>query len=292
METIIWFMKKILATFIASTATIGAFAQDVAQAATQTIDTAAAEGASIHNYIIIAAVALIIGAMVIHMIYEHLRDNLNTEYTVADFGKKRKELALSNMTAQEVADYNRRIDEVMATWDAIYNEYGQAIPYPFKRSAVMNMWHLSKEITAANPTDKRLVERINEINEILNHALRRQFSGSKAMIIIAFIVAIICGLITNSLIPPACIGIGALLYLLTSRSATFLIAAKQAESNGSTNLLSGIIGGLFIGAVAVKTNKSQSWISVILAIVVMLLGAPFLAIISVVNYIRNYLIYR
>ena len=285
-------MKKILATFIASTATIGAFAQDVAQAATQTIDTAAAEGASIHNYIIIAAVALIIGAMVIHMIYEHLRDNLNTEYTVADFGKKRKELALSNMTAQEVADYNRRIDEVMATWDAIYNEYGQAIPYPFKRSAVMNMWHLSKEITAANPTDKRLVERINEINEILNHALRRQFSGSKAMIIIAFIVAIICGLITNSLIPPACIGIGALLYLLTSRSATFLIAAKQAESNGSTNLLSGIIGGLFIGAVAVKTNKSQSWISVILAIVVMLLGAPFLAIISVVNYIRNYLIYR
>ena len=285
-------MKKILATFIASTATIGAFAQDVAQAATQTIDTAAAEGASIHNYIIIAAVALIIGAMVIHMIYEHLRDNLNTEYTVADFGKKRKELALSNMTAQEVADYNRRIDEVMATWDAIYNEYGQAIPYPFKRSAVMNMWHLSKEITAANPTDKRLVERINEINEILNHALRRQFSGSKAMIIIAFIVAIICGLITNSLIPPACIGIGALLYLLTSRSATFLIAAKQAESNGSTNLLSGIIGGLFIGAVAVKTNKSQSWTQVILAIVVMLFGASALAIISVVNYIRNYLIYR
>lgn len=285
-------MKKILATFIASTATIGAFAQDVAQAATQTIDTAAAEGASIHNYIIIAAVALIIGAMVIHMIYEHLRDNLNTEYTVADFGKKRKELALSNMTAQEVADYNRRIDEVMATWDAIYNEYGQAIPYPFKRSAVMNMWHLSKEITATNPTDKRLVERINEINEILNHALRRQFSGSKAMIIIAFIVAIICGLITNSLIPPICIGIGALLYLLTSRSATFLIAAKQAENNGSTNLLSGIIGGLFIGAVAVKTDKSQSWISVILAIVVMLFGASALAIISVVNYIRNYLIYR
>ena len=285
-------MKKILATFIASTATIGAFAQDVAQAATQTIDTAAAEGASIHNYIIIAAVALIIGAMVIHMIYEHLRDNLNTEYTVADFGKKRKELALSNMTAQEVADYNRRIDEVMATWDAIYNEYGQAIPYPFKRSAVMNMWHLSKEITAANPTDKRLVERINEINEILNHALRRQFSGSKAMIIIAIIVAIICGLITNSLIPPACIGAGALLYLLTSRSATFLIAAKQAESNGSTNLLSGIVSGLFIGAVAVKTNKSQSWTQVILAIVVMLFGASALAIISVVNYIRNYLIYR
>lgn len=285
-------MKKILAIFIASTATIGAFAQDVAQAATQTIDTAAAEGASTHNYLIMTAVVLVIGAMVIHMIYEHLRNNLKTEYSVTDFSKKRKELALSNMTAQEVADYNRRIDEALATWDAIYNEYGQAIPYPFKRSAVMNMWHLSKEITAANPTDKRLVERINEINEILNHALKRQFSGSKAMIIIAIIVAIICGLITNSLIPPACIGAGALLYLLTSRSATFLIAAKQAESNGSTGLISGIISGLFIGAVAVKTNKSQSWTQVILAIVVMLLGAPFLAIISVVNYIRNYLIYR
>ena len=293
-------MRRFLSTAAASACTFGAFAQDAAhqvvqsveQSALQSVEPIAEQGCQSEVYLIVAAIIAVVVAMAAHMIYEHFRANLKTEYTVADFQSKRKALGLSDMTAQEVADYNSRMDRIESKWNTIYNEDGEAIPYPFRRSAVMKMYRLSKKITAANPTDKALVERINDINHTLNHALRRQFSGSKAIVIIAILVAIICGLIADSTIPAVCVGTGALLYLLSSRSATFLIAAKQAEGKEATSTLNGVISGLFIGASASKSAKAQSWTSVIIAIVVMLLGASYLALIAIVNYIRNYIIYR
>ena len=293
-------MKKILLTILASATTFGAFAQE---AATQTSTT----DSKVLDTLIAVVVIIAIVAMIAHMIYEHFRGNLNTEYTVDYFRNLRKESASRDMTAAEVDDYNQRIDQVLSTWDEIYDEDGEAIPYPFKRSAVMNMWRLSKEITAANPTDSQLVARVNGINEILNHALKRQFSGSKAMVIVAIIMAVIMGLIADSVAPAITVGIGILLYLLASRSATFLIAKKEAKGRGNRSFLSGIIGGLFMGIATAKTYKtvttysdgstttetdnSDTWISMIFAFIVMLILAAFLAVISVINYIRNYLIY-
>lgn len=293
-------MKKILLTILASATTFGAFAQE---AATQTSTT----DSKVLDTLIAVVVIIALVAMIAHMIYEHFRGNLNTEYTVDYFRNLRKESASRDMTAAEVDDYNQRIDQVLSTWDEIYDEDGEAIPYPFKRSAVMNMWHLSKEITAANPTDSQLVARVNGINEILNHALKRQFSGSKAMVIVAIIMAVIMGLIADSVAPAITVGIGILLYLLASRSATFLIAKKEAKGRGNRSFLSGIIGGLFMGIATAKTYKtvttysdgstttdtdnSDTWISMIFAFIVMLILAAFLAVISVINYIRNYLIY-
>ena len=293
-------MKKILLTILASATTFGAFAQE---AATQTSTT----DSKVLDTLIAVVVIIALVAMIAHMIYEHFRGNLNTEYTVDYFRNLRKESASRDMTAAEVDDYNQRIDQVLSTWDEIYDEDGEAIPYPFKRSAVMNMWHLSKEITAAHPTDSQLVARVNGINEILNHALKRQFSGSKAMVIVAIIMAVIMGLIADSVAPAITVGIGILLYLLASRSATFLIARKQAKGRGNRSFLSGIIGGLFMGIATAKTYKtvttysdgstttetdnSDTWISMIFAFIVMLILAAFLAVISVINYIRNYLIY-
>lgn len=293
-------MKKILLTILASATTFGAFAQE---AATQTSTT----DSKVLDTLIAVVVIIALVAMIAHMIYEHFRGNLNTEYTVDYFRDLRKESASGDMTAAEVDDYNQRIDQVLSTWDEIYDEDGEAIPYPFKRSAVMNMWRLSKEITAANPTDSQLVERVNGINEILNHALKRQFNGSKAMIIVAIIMAVIFGLMADSVTPAICVGFGILLYLLASRSATFLIARKQAKGRGNRSFLSGIIGGLFMGIATAKTYKtvttysdgstttdtdnSDTWISMIFAFIVMFILAGFLAVIAVINYIRNYLLY-
>ena len=280
-------MKKILLTILCSATTFGAFAQELPAPAAP-----AAEDGNANGVLIIVAISVAILAMVAHMICEHFRGNLNTEYTVDEFRTARKAIGAGDMTAEEVADYNSRIDKVLAKWNSIAGDDGKPIPYPFRRLATMKMLRLIKKITTANPTDKQLVERVNDINDTLNHALRRQFSGSKAMVVIAILVAIISGLIADSFIPPVCIGTGALLYLLASRSATFLIAAKQAEGKEPSNLISGLISSLFIGAAAPKTDKPQSWTTVILAILVMIAAASFLALISVVNYIRNYVIYR
>ena len=103
------------------------------------------------------------------------------------------------------------------------------------------------------------------------------------------------------------IGIGIALYLLASRSTNFLIAEKQQKGGGGSSFLSGIIGGLFMGVAAAKTYKtvttysdgttktetdnSETWISLIFGLIIMVLLSLLLSVISVINYLRNYIIY-
>ncbi|MBQ2424067.1 MAG: hypothetical protein II262_04635, partial [Alistipes sp.] len=103
------------------------------------------------------------------------------------------------------------------------------------------------------------------------------------------------------------VGVGIILYLLASRSATFLIAAKQVKGSGSNSFLTMLIGSLFMGVATAKTYKtvttysdgstktetdnSQTWFSLIFGLIVMILLSFLLAIIAVINYLRNYILY-
>ena len=208
----------------------------------------------------------------------------------------------------QAEDINRKIDSVVDLWGSIPDEHGDPFPYPLKRSVVKSTIAVIVESLAAKPTDKATIERINDINEVLNHALVRQFTGSKAMIIVALIVGILLSIGAGQAAPIIFFGISLLFYLLASRTATFVIAAKQAKGrNSSVSFLTGLIGSLFMGVATAKTYKtvttysdgttktetdnSQTWISLIFGLVVMFILACILILISLINYIRNYLIY-
>lgn len=255
---------------------------------------------------IIVLLALL--AMVAHMLYENFfRKALRTDYTAAEFRGLRKEQSLGDMTAQEAMEIDSNIDQIIALWGELPNEDGDMVPYPLKHSVVKKSLATLEQAIAAMPTNSRIVERINDANEILNHARKRQFNGSKAMVITAVIVGIVLSAIAGSAEAAVSIGVGIALYLLASRSATFLIAAKQQKGGNGTSFLSGIIGGLFMGVATAKTYKtvttysdgttktetdnSETWISLIFGLVIMVMLSVMLALISVINYLRNYIIY-
>ena len=290
-------MRKILCTTLLTLGSYSAFAQTT---------TSGDDVMDIFTSILVLLAAL---AMVVHMLYDNFfRKKFRTDYTAAEFRNLRKEQGMGDMPAQEAMELDHNIDQILTLWGELPNEDGDLVPYPLKRSAVKKSIAILEQAVAAMPTNSRIVERINDAHEILNHALKRQFNGSKAMVITAVIVGIVLSAIAGSPEAAVAIGIGIALYLLASRSTNFLIAEKQQKGGGGgSSFLSGIIGGLFMGVAAAKTYKtvttysdgttktetdnSETWISLIFGLIIMVLLSLLLSVISVINYLRNYIIY-
>ena len=297
-------MKRFFTLLTLLLTTVTLYAQEVA-----TTENQLSSGSKVSDVLLgvlfIAVLLFVLG----HMIYQNfICKDFRTDYTAQEFAKIRKDEGLAAMSQRENDEINAKIDKVMELWGSIPDEYGDPFPYPLKYSVVKSTIAVVAESVAAKPTDKATIERINGINEVLNHALVRQFTGSKAMIVVAIIVGILLGIGGGNAAPIIFFGASILFYLLASRTATFVIAAKQAKGrNSSVSFLSGLIGSLFMGVATAKTYKtittysdgttktetdnSQTWISLIFGLVVMFILACILILISLINYLRNYLIY-
>jgi hypothetical protein len=245
-----------------------------------------------------------------HMVYKtFFGDNFRTDYTAEEFDAARKEEGLPSLTKEDIRALDAQLDEIDTIWGEIVDTAGDTVCYPHKHSAVKQSIAIVAKVVDAKPANKSLVEKINTINELLNHSLSRQFNGSKAIIAIAVILGVVLGICTDALIVVATFVFTIALYILASRTPNFMLIAQLAEGREvPKSLLSRVIRSLFMGVATAKTYKrekinsdgtkttkvdrSEKWISLLIAVVVSLLLAAILPLVAVVNYVRNYLIYR
>ena len=243
---------------------------------------------------IISAIVVLL-VIVIHTIVTLVKQRgLRTNYTVAEFSKNRTDASLGAMTKEEIAALNTSLDSIDNIWGEIIDTQGDTITYPHKKSSVKQSLAILQQAIDANPTDKGVVEKINSYNEVLNHAISRQFNGSKTVIALFTII----GLITAVAFPPmlAIVALGITAYILASRTPNFMLIEQITKNNNRSgswvkrtllSLLSGVTA-----AKSDKTEKNQTWFSLLLVFVFTLVIAILLPVITLVNYTRNYLIYR
>ena len=243
---------------------------------------------------IISAIVVLL-VIVIHTIVTLVKQRgLRTNYTVAEFSKNRTDASLGAMTKEEIAALNTSLDSIDNIWGEIIDTQGDTVTYPHKKSSVKQSLAVLQQAIDANPTDKGVVEKINSYNEVLNHAISRQFNGSKTVIALFTII----GLITSVAFPPmlAIVVLGITAYILASRTPNFMLIEQITKNNNRSgswvkrtllSLLSGVTA-----AKSDKTEKNQTWFSLLLVFVFTLVIAILLPVITLVNYTRNYLIYR
>lgn len=243
---------------------------------------------------IISAIVVLL-VIVIHTIVTLVKQRgLRTNYTVAEFSKNRTDASLGAMTKEEIAALNTSLDSIDNIWGEIIDTQGDTVTYPHKKSSVKQSLAILQQAIDANPTDKGVVEKINSYNEVLNHAISRQFNGSKTVIALFTII----GLITSVAFPPmlAIVALGITAYILASRTPNFMLIEQITKNNNRSgswvkrtllSLLSGVTA-----AKSDKTEKNQTWFSLLLVFVFTLVIAILLPVITLVNYTRNYLIYR
>ena len=251
----------------------------------------------VKRWVVFITLFVIVLAIAAHTIYllattKKLKEN----YTVEAFRKNRAAAGLGAMTKEEVEELNTKLDSIDTIWGEIADSKGNMVVYPHSRKSLNQSLEILNAAIALNPDNKDIVTKINDYNEVLNHALTRQFSGSKTIIAIATILGLILGFGTGFYMAIVATIVTVLAYILASYTPNFMLI-EQIARNGkrSTSLVKRLLLAL-IGSVTVANqndkDKSERWVSYLLLFVGTIVMAFLLPIIALVNYLRNYVIYR
>ena len=201
-----------------------------------------------------------------------------------------------DMTKEEVEELNTKLDSIDTIWGEIADSKGNMVVYPHSLKSLNQSLEILNAAIATNPDNKGIITKINDYNEVLNHALTRQFSGSKTIIAIATILGLILGFGTGFYMAIVATIVTILAYILSSYTPNFMLIAQIARNGKrSTSLVKRLLLAL-IGSVTVANqndkDKSERWVSYLLLFVGTIVMAFLLPIIALVNYLRNYVIYR
>lgn len=258
----------------------------------------------------ILVLAVIVGTIV-HMLYILLKKKHREDFTVEEFKAKRLEAGRSETSAdaenEEVAELMRSI---MAEWSPIGEdeETGEEMRAPLKQKQVTQAEEKLRQAIEIAPTTDEMVFEINDTARVINIANKREFNGSKRLIVIVVILALLVGIFGSMWGFFAWLIASCLIYIMASLTPGFIINKRMLKGKeGKSSFISALLGGVFGAVATAKTYKtvtkytdgsketsydhSETIGALILAFVVTILVASFMAFIALINYLRNYVLY-
>ena len=281
-----------------------AFADEVSQQVTTT-EPAGTPVLAILGGVLMVVVTL---AVVCHMIYENfIRKPLRADYTVEEFKAARVAEGLSEEMSEEEMTVCMRLNNYQNIWTQVPSDEEEPSFIPTRKKQIDIVNQIVADAVATKPTDEEVVSLVNELNGVTNNMLKREFNGSKTIIVVSIVVGIILALIMGGF-PIFPIASGIVIYLLASRTPVFVLARKELKgTGGGRSFLTMIMGGLFTtvataktyktvthwsdGSTTTDTDNSETWISLAITFIVAVMIAVFLWLISLVSYLRNYWFY-
>lgn len=243
-----------------------------------------------------------------HMIKENYRTKYRTDYNTAEFCKNRMDQGLSvSMSDEENTHARNLLDEVYDAWTRTTLPNGEEIFCPMTREAIFITRKKMAEVIAMNPTDKEVVERINAFNETLSVAFKREFNGSKPFM---WVTGIFAGLTAFlGCYPLLFFAFGLVFYWLASRPPLFMTIRKELKGTDTKSSIFTYVIGLVLsligsartyktvtywsdGTTSTDYDNSEFWFYTIIGIAVMTFLATLIILVGLINYIRNYHLYR
>ncbi|NDV65377.1 hypothetical protein [Bacteroides sp. 224] len=257
----------------------------------------------------ITAICILValGFAILHIIYDFFIKKKFAAYQVDDFRKIRLDANLPEFSSEE--ENNRAsnlLEEVYESWPVVEVTEDDELHAPLTGKQMKASTALLKEVITIAPTEEDLTERLNELSGVVNSANKRCFNGSKTLVISALAIYILLSLISGTW-AGATFFIGSIVfYILASMTPTFMINKRiMSASDGKRSFMTSIIGGLF-GSVAtaktikyvnkntgevVDTDNSDTWIKLAFTFIVLVFVSFFIAVIGLINYVRNYWLY-
>lgn len=259
--------------------------------------------------LILGAAAFIIGHMG-YTIYK-AKTFAAQDYSLENFRAIRKEKGLpSESTQDENRKCNDLLDDAYESWTDVEGSGSREIHNPKYMREIVRTGRMLREIAEIAPTDVDIINTLNEYKEVVSRNEARSFDGSWKLIWVGVGVAVVIALIMQSdygnffgalfsvglifLIPTGA-------YYLSSYTPQFLI--DKRANRGGGNVSSGIVAlafGIMGSGVTVRTHytdgtseddHSSHFIMAALGIFVLLIVAFTISIWSIVNYLRNYVLF-
>lgn len=252
-------------------------------------------------------VLLLYVAMIAHMVYElFIRKSLYSKegITLEKMKQARAESGKATEPSQsEATTINNLMSEVTSGW----TEYEECL-WPTDIKQVRNAENALARIEEAMPTDPDVIARMNELIKGLNANKKRQFNGSKKLIIFTIIIAVGIGLITKTwdMIP---FFLGSLIvYYGASLTPTWMLVKREIKGKGNNHFSGKLISGIFAfigsaqtvrtvtkwsdGSTTTSDDNSQHLLYWGIGIFLLIMLVLFIGVWAIFNYVRNYLLYK
>ena len=286
---------------------------DSIAAVQETIETSSSGSSFLDGLIavlIICAVLFIIGHMVYTLIKAKQFSGQN--YSLEFFRSYRQE---KGMPPESTEDENEKcadlLDAAFLTWTHIEtNEDGNELRKPNKMKEILASGELLRQVVEIAPTDPEIVTTLNQYKEVVTSNEARSFDGSKKLVGLGFVVAILLSLISMDAMGSffgAFFTIGmwfvvpTIVYIISSYTPQFLID-KRAERGGG-NAATGFVAiamGVLGGGYTIRTrytdgstedDNSGHFVAWALGFILMVIIAITISIWSFINYLRNYVLF-
>ena len=250
--------------------------------------------------------------MIGHMLYVLFKSKrFNQNYSIIGFKTIRQEAGKPEMSTDE--ENNQCIDllnDAFFIWSDVEVDKGDEYRKPRRMKEILRSAILIQEVIDIAPTDSEIIDKLNEYKEVIRSNERRSFDGSKALIILGLVFAIIVGLISKSeqtgfilstLKNGAFFWVPVIVYYVSSLTPQFLIdkRANRGGGNVSTGLVAIALGILGSGVTmrtkfsdgSYEDDHSGHYIAWILGIIALVAVAITIFFWSVLNYVRNYVLF-
>lgn len=242
----------------------------------------------------------------IHMIYILTRrKHFPQAYSVVEIKKMR---VAAGKPAEASYAENREVYNILGmcfdTWKPYIDDNGKEQKVAVNRKMVDATEACINRCLEIMPTDRALVDSLNEVCELVNANWARSFSGNKMLIGITVVLAVIMA-ITGGLQAVPFFVLSLAIYILSCYKPIFMHNKDAFKTRGtlSAGCLAAVFGFIASaqtvrtvtkwsdGTRTVEDDHSQHWIFLIIGLAILAMIAFFLALWGFFNYLRNYILY-
>jgi hypothetical protein len=247
-----------------------------------------------------------------------VKDKKTIPVTKQEFINMRK---LANKAETASDEENRQAfactEEAFNSWKLISGPGEEELRSPMTMAQIKKSLDLHAKAVSIMPTDDEVVDRVNEMGSVLNVQMKRSFSGSWKLIIVAVVACLIVFLLERSSMHESFwhflkvawfMPAGIILYYFASLAPAFLISKRERWFKGTNvhNVLLATLMGLFMATPATNTMVS-SWsdgsktkheeinpffiFMMILTFMVVIVLGFVIGLFAGLNFIRNYVVY-
>jgi hypothetical protein len=262
------------------------------------------------SIIAIAILGFIVMA-VIYMVIE-LRRKFYIPVTVADMKNKRTECGVSSESSDSENDQALDLLEtIFDGWKVVTGpEDAEELRAPRKRVHIDKSVKILNEVKQIMPTNEDVVNRMNELGEVININAKRHFAGSYKLLLVAGAVLVFFYFTMGGegffkrILQLWWIWGSMLFYYFASYAPQFLIEKRQ-QWFGNSNISSGLVSffaAFFLAAPTITTVTTWSdgsktketdgnWFGLIIMVIGLLIIGIGIIFFGILNFLRNYVIY-
>ena len=245
--------------------------------------------------------------MIGHMIYVlFIHKSTLSPISIDDMKAARREAGKpEEMTADEIQECIRIHDENFATWTPVPDT--DDLRVVTSKKMLDSAAEAMQRVKALKPTDTELVDAINANIDMLKDCEKRQFTGSKTILVLLVIFTCFMVYMAGWRALPFFL-LSGVVYFMASLTPNFMIYNKELKGKSGTGALGwvlGLLSSMILGAQTVRTttywsdgsktvddDHTQHQVAWFISLFVTILLIFFLLVWAAVNYLRNYVLYK